>query len=194
MTRARCPLAASLSLFLLAMLVPFAVSAGPAVDAGAILERIDTPLDTEMPFIETRMNPLLEEPLHLSGRVTFTSGGELTKLIERPFIERVGIARDHVELERDGEITRLSLRRRPGLRNFYRTLRALLEGDAAALLEMFEARATADGDCWTIVLSPSNEPLREFLERMTIAGRGSQIDRIRTVQAQDDWQELSFSR
>ncbi|MGH8495495.1 MAG: LolA-related protein [Gammaproteobacteria bacterium] len=158
----------------------------------AILARIDTPRGVSIPFVEKRKNPLLEEPLVLTGEVAFDQDGRLSKTIESPFRERVTISRDAVELERDGRTRRLSLRRKDDVRAFYIALRALLEGDAKALNELFEIETTTDAERWTLVLVPAGPPLSEFLESMVISGHSAQVSRIRTVQSEDDWQEMTF--
>lgn len=179
-------------LLILAVL-PWIALAGPPDSFEAILEGIDTPRGVAIPFVEKRQNSLLDEPLVLTGEVIFDHDGRLSKIIEIPFRERVTISHDAVELEREGRTKRLSLRRKEDVGAFYVALRALLEGDAKTLLDLFEVETTIDGGCWTIMLVPNAGPLSEFLESMTISGSAAQVSRIRTVHFDGNWQELSFN-
>lgn len=180
---------------LIAVLLTACLAGAPASAAGeveTILARIETPRGVAVPFVERRKNALLEEPLRLTGTVTFGEDGVLSKIIEHPFHERVSISRDAVELERDGRTRRLSLRRKDEVRSFYVALRALLEGDADTLNALFEIEATTGAGRWTLKLVPSGPPLSEFLHCMVIRGRSGRVHLIRTVQSGGDWQEMTF--
>jgi hypothetical protein len=164
----------------------------PADDFETILAGIETPRDLAMPFEEKRGNALLAEPLVLRGEVEFSADGALSKSIETPFRERVVISRDTLELTRDGRTRRLSLQRKDDLRQFHVALRALLEGDAPALRELFAIESTRDGDCWRLVLVPAGQPLASFMDRMIVSGRSSRVLEVRTEHAADEWQSMSF--
>lgn len=159
----------------------------------AILARIDTPRDVPMPFVERRKNALLAEPLVLTGEAVFNADGSLSKTIETPFRERVTITREALEVTREGRTRRLSLRRKDDLRQFYAALRALLEGDARTLRELFEIEATREAERWQLTMTPTGAPLGRFLESMVISGQGSQVLEIRSAQPGGDWQSLSFA-
>ncbi|HUO81318.1 MAG TPA: LolA-related protein [Gammaproteobacteria bacterium] len=163
-----------------------------ADDFESILEAIETPRDVPIPFVEKRGNALLAEPLVLTGEAEFGADGTLSKSIETPFRERVVITRDMLELTRDGRTRRLSLQRKDDVRQFYAALRALLEGDAQTLRELFTIETARNADCWRLVLVPAAEPLAAFVGRMVVSGRSSRVLEVRTEHAADDWQSLSF--
>ena len=178
----------------LAAALCLAVWAAPtaADDFESILEAIETPRDVSIPFVEKRGNALLAEPLVLTGEVEFSADGALAKTIETPFRERVVITRDRLELTRDGRTRRLSLQRKDDVRQFYAALRALLEGDAQTLRELFTIETARNADCWRLVLVPAAEPLAAFVGKMVVSGRSSRVLEVRTELSADDWHSLSF--
>ena len=178
----------------LAAALCLAAWAAPAAadDFESILEAIETPRDVPIPFVEKRGNALLAEPLVLTGDAEFGADGTLSKSIETPFRERVVITRDMLVLTRDGRTRRLSLQRKDDVRQFYAALRALLEGDAQTLRELFTIETARNADCWRLVLVPAAEPLAAFVGRMVVSGRSSRVLEVRTEHAADDWQSLSF--
>jgi hypothetical protein len=162
------------------------------ITAKEILSRVQTPTNVAIPFVERRKNQLLKEPLVLSGEIDFSAGDSLTKRITSPFSERVTISRTAVEIERDGQTRRLSLKRKKGLTEFYEGLKALFGKDVETLMTLFDVESVSAGDAWEIVLIPANSNLEKSLERMTIGGYKSRVTLIRTVQSPETWQELSF--
>lgn len=157
-----------------------------------ILNAIEATRSIPILFTERRSSRLLDEPLILSGEITFIEGGALRKQISRPVVESVLISADTIELSRNGKTRRLSMDRRGDLKAFYLGMQALLTGDSQGLLELFEASSSVEQDAWTIDLVPKTAELRKFLSRLTVTGRGSQIRTLLTEQPGGDWQEMSF--
>jgi hypothetical protein len=158
-----------------------------------ILDGIETPRDEPISFVEKRQSQLLAEPLILHGHVSFSQDGVLAKNIDRPFRESVRITDERMELERDGKTRRVSLDKRAGVKVFYAGMRALLNGDANALFELFDVTAEDVDERWRIRLIPKADELRTFVEKLTISGRGNQVLTVHTDQPGGDWQEMSFS-
>ncbi|MDH3510047.1 MAG: hypothetical protein OER85_04230 [Gammaproteobacteria bacterium] len=177
------------------LLLPLLAHGDDAVRVATILGGIDTPRGEPIPFIEKRQSQLLEEPLVLYGNVLFTQEGTLSKRIERPFQERVTISANSMELERKGRVRRVSLDKRAGVKVFYAGMRALLERDTDALIELFDVSTFADEEAnWRIELVPKEAGLRTFVEQLIISGRGSHVLTVHTDQPGGDWQEMSFDR
>lgn len=158
-----------------------------------ILDGIETPRDEPIPFVEKRQSQLLAEPLILHGHVSFSRDGVLAKSIDRPFRESVLITGERMELERDGKTRRVSLDKRAGVKVFYAGMRALLNGDAHALLELFDVTTEDIDERWRLRLVPKQDELRTFVEKLTISGQGSQVLTVHTDQPGGDWQEMSFT-
>lgn len=180
------------SALLVVSLANVAVVAAMPNQVESIIQRIDTPRDTPIPFIERRTNRLLTEPLTLRGEILFTSDGTLSKQVGAPFEERITISAQHVELQRKDKIRRLSLDRRPDIKAFYVGMQALLAGDAAALFASFEVTVTDDAAGWHLDLTPKEKKLRKFVSRLVISGKAARVLTVRTEHPGGDWQEMSF--
>jgi len=158
----------------------------------SIIQHIDTPRDTPIPFTERRSNRLLTEPLALSGEIVFTTDGTLSKQVGEPFHERITISAQRVEFQRKDKTRRLALNRRPDIKAFYVGMQALLAGDATALFESFDVTATTNAARWSLDLTPKEKKLRKFVARLLISGKAAQVLTVRTEQPGGDWQEMSF--
>ncbi len=145
-------------------------------------------------FVERRQNKLLTEPLVFRGEVILSSDGTFLKIIDTPFRERVLITNDFLELERNGKTKRLSLQRARGAHGLYAGLRAFLERDIETLLSLFEVAAVETGQSWRVELVPLDSKLKRHVVLMMIAGEGPDIVSIRTMQTEDNWQEMLFSQ
>jgi hypothetical protein len=158
----------------------------------SIISNINTPRDTPIPFVEHRTSQLLTEPLMLSGEIEFTTDGTLSKWIGEPFDEHIIISAQHVELRRKNKTRRLSLDQRPDIKAFYVGMQALLAADASALFESFDITAAESTDGWSLALTPREKKLSKFVARLTISGKETQVQMVRTEQPGGDWQEMLF--
>ncbi len=136
----------------------------------------------------------MAEPLIFRGEVLLSPDGTFLKTINTPFHERVLITNDFVELERNGKTKRLSLQRARGVYGLYTGLRAFLERDIETLLSLFKVAAVEPGVSWHVELVPVDPKLKRHVARMMIAGKGPDIVSIRTMQTEDNWQEMLFSQ
>jgi hypothetical protein len=159
-----------------------------------ILNGLTLPDYTPQAFVERRQNKLLAEPLIFRGEVLLSPDGTFLKTINTPFHERVLITNDFVELERNGKTKRLSLQRARGVYGLYTGLRAFLERDIETLLSLFKIAAVEQGVSWHVELVPVDPKLKRHVSRMMIDGKGPDIVSIRTMQTEDNWQEMLFSQ
>ncbi len=172
---------------------PDATPEQAAAIVGSIVDRIETPRDTPIPFVEQRTSRLLTEPLTLDGEIWFAADGTLSKRIGAPFDEQVTISARRVEMRRNGKVRRLSIERRPDIKAFYAGMQALLAGDVMALYSAFDVAAATDADDWRLELTPKDGQLNRFVARLVISGTGSRVRIVRTEQPGGDWQEMSFA-
>jgi len=180
--------------------VDAATSPGPASAAAdsssldEVLAGIETPRDRPVQFVEVRMNPLLKEPLQLHGVVIFASDGSLAKVVSEPFDERVRISADFIEMQRGGRLRRLPLKRGHELGELYAGLRALLEGDAVTVNEIFVAGVVSGGvkEHWRFELEPRSSRFGEYAQRLVISGEAGQVRVIRVELTGGEWQEMTL--
>lgn len=161
--------------------------------ARSIIEAIDTARDHPVAFTELRMSPLFAEPAQLHGTVEFSADGTLSKHVTEPFSERISISPRSVVLERNGKSRSVSVRKDSDLWEFYSGLLALLAGEPDNVNEYFSVTLSQPGPEWQLVLRPVSAALSAFMQEMTVKGIGEQVVYVRTLQADDNWQEIVFN-
>ena len=168
------------------------IGADTQASIDAIVTHLSPPDYSPQPFVERRQNKLLAEPMVLEGEVTFFEDGTFSKVILTPFSERILVTNKFLELERNGKKRRVSLRRDHGARALYVGLRAFLEQDLDTLLTLFEVVAIDPADPWRIELVPVADDAKRFVAKMIITGSGPNVTSIRTIQTENNWQEMLF--
>lgn len=164
---------------------------GTPPSARAVLEALSAPDGNRLVFEERKMNRLLDSP-QVSTGVVSVDGDRLEKQVTDPYQEHLVASRDAVTVTREGKSRTASLRRRPEARATFDALRALIEGDAQALLARFEARAEGGWDQWTLVLTPKSKTFRRKLEQLVVRGAGSRVTAVKTQRSVNDWEEMTF--
>ena len=177
-------------LLIVLLVMPLVASADE--QAELIIASIRTPRDTPVAYTELRMNPLLATPAQFRGHVEFASDGTLTKAVTEPLVERVSIGADAIVLERGNKKRRLKIRRDNPLFVFYSSLRAILAGDPAGVTAGYTVVTVAGGAEWQLELQAQNRGIAPLISEIVVRGSAHQIDFVRIVQAEDNWQEITF--
>lgn len=141
----------------------------PEIDA--LLAGFAQPAPARTAYFERRDSPLLVQPLLFGGELSQPAADELVKTVEGAQPERLRIAGERVEAQREGQGTRrFSLKRAPELGALAASLRALLGGDRGLLERHFaiELRPTAAG--WTLDLTPTDARVARKVRGMRLHG------------------------
>lgn len=165
-----------------------------ALELSEVLERTRVTPPDLVSFRETRYNPLLKEPMELTGYLQYPQAGQLRKVIESPFQESMLVDGDMIELVRDGRTRRVSLRNRQSILTMLQTIESLLAGNASVLEEVFEHELTGTEDSWRLRLTPTTKRLAKQLGQLTVCGGQSTIDEIRFEMHNGEWQRLEIIR
>jgi hypothetical protein len=158
-----------------------------------ILSSLDVQRDEPRAYSEYRMTTRLREPLKITGDIVFSSQGELIKRVIEPFQETITIGNNLVRVQRVNKMREFSMAKDQGLYDFFRSLRAMLEGDIDTLDELFVVAIERDGDNWTLICKPKNKYLRRYVLEMNVSGTADEITEIFIDQGRKRWQRLSFS-
>jgi hypothetical protein len=119
---------------------------------------------------------LLATVVSTRGHLAYTAPDRILKTGERG--DLVEIAGDRVIVREGGTEHELSIRDYPPLERLVVALRATFAGDLERLRQDYELDfRTADGR-WALGLRPRDRSILAAIERIDIAGRGADIDRI----------------
>ena len=145
-------------------------------DLETLMAALSQVRQVEADYTETVESGLLATAISTRGRLDYTAPDRILKTGERG--EQVEIAGDRVTVREDGSEHELSIRDYAPLERLVVALRATFAGDLKRLRQDYELDFhTADGG-WSLGLRPLDRTLLAAIERIDIAGRGADIDRI----------------
>jgi len=157
-----------------------------------VLEKTTVTPPDQVGFREQRHNPMLKEPLVLTGTLEYLRAGVLRKTIETPFQESFLIESDHVVIERDGDIRRLPLKKSRSLRTILGTIEAILSGRADKIEAEFTHQIGGTPDAWSVMLTPVSHGMRKQLVSLQVNGNDQSVTSIRIDLKGDEWHVMEI--
>ena len=139
-------------------------------------------------FTELKTLGILNEPLKLTGTLSYAVPGHLEKTIRTPNEERYVVDGDTLLVENKARnISRgISLQSQPAIWAFVESFRATLAGDAATLRRFYTLQLSGDRQKWELVLTPQQAGMAKMVSRIAIKGRADQIASIEIVEVNGD--------
>ncbi len=148
-------------------------------DLISLFERIAAGPSASLGFEEVRTSELLQQPVLISGTLSYADDGRLIRDIQQPRRETHILFQDHVEISRPGGYFRsFSLHKAPELQALRYALSAVLTGQAQQLQEHFDLIWWHDHEHWRLRLTPRDEAVAQALEALVMSGHNDQIDAI----------------
>jgi len=163
-----------------------------ALDLESVLEKTAVSPPARVAFREERHNPLLREPMVLTGYLEYIEAGRLRKVVETPFREAFLIDTDHIEVERGGETRTVSLKTNRLLRTMLGGIEAILAGRTDFLSSIFDYELSGTASSWSLRLVPLSRKVSRHLTGMLITGDDTSICSIRFEMKEDEWQLMEI--
>jgi hypothetical protein len=156
----------------LALSCSASASAPDATDA--LIDALGRPAPARTAFAEARFMQVLEQPLVVSGELSWLGGDTLERHVTRPHEETARIADGKVTQQRAGKGERsFSLERAPQLKVLVDSFVALLGGDAGRLRQAFAIARRGDASsAWTLTLTPRDIEVARTVATIRIDGQG----------------------
>jgi hypothetical protein len=160
----------------LAGLFPVGPVLAAPLDAEAVIKSLQREPPAVIEFAEARFSPLLDEPLIVSGQLSYLGAASFDRRVTAPYKESTSIRGESVRVEREGENARtFALKRAPELGGLLASFVALLSGDASAVSREFGVTASGDAAAaWTIELTPLDGRQRRRLQEIVVGGAGNE--------------------
>ena len=158
-----------------------------SLDLKTVLTNTAITAPARVAFREERHNPMLKEPIVLTGYLEYLKPGHLRKVIETPFKESFLIADDHIEINRDGKVRRLSLRKSKPIRAMLGGIEALLAGQTDKLDSTFHVELTGTSCSWSLRLEPKSRGISSHLTSMLVKGDENAMSSIRVNMKKGEW-------
>jgi len=158
-----------------------------ALDLETVLVNVAVTPPARVAFREERHNSLLKEPMVVSGYLEYLEAGRLRKVIESPFEEAFLIDADQIEIERDGEIRKLPLKKIKFLKTMLGGIEAILAGETDHLVSVFRYELSGTVDSWSLRLEPISNTASRHLAALSVTGDDKSVSSIRFELRDGEW-------
>jgi hypothetical protein len=158
-----------------------------SLDLDTVFENTAVVPPARVRFREERHNPLLKEPLVLTGYLEYLEAGRLRKVVETPFEEAFLIDADHIEIERNGETRKLSLNKTKFLRTMLGGIEAILAGRTDHLASVFQYELSGTNSSWSLRLEPLSQRVSRHLTSLLVTGDDKSVISIRFELKEGEW-------
>lgn len=165
-----------------------------SLELDAVLENTAVIPPDRVRFREERHNPMLKEPMVLTGHLEYLQVGVLRKVIETPFEEAFLIETDHIVIERGGETRKLALKRSRSLRTILGAIEAILSGEADKLASVFHYELSGTITAWSVQLTPISRRMRKQLTGLQVNGDDQSVTSIRVDLKNGEWHLMDILR
>lgn len=163
-----------------------------ALELQAVLDQTSIAAPSRVGFREVRHNKMLKDDLVISGYLEYLENGTLRKVIEDPFQEAYLVGSDTIEIERDGAVETLSLKKSRSLRTMLGGIEAILAGDAEQISKVFHSELSGTEDGWLLQLRPRSKRIARQLQILTVTGNTDSIMSIRFDLKDGEWHEMEI--
>ena len=143
-------------------------------------------------FREERHNPMLSEPLVLTGTLEYVEPGVLRKSVKTPFQETYLVEPQQVTVERDQQVEVLRAGQGRLIAAFLGGIEALLAGDFDRLEESFEYCSGGTPEAWNLDLTPRSRRLGKHLKQLHVEGTSDAIQSIRIDLDDEEWHVMEI--
>lgn len=164
----------------------------PALELGAVLKETAVSPPALVHFREERGNPLLKEPMILTGYFEYLGTGHFRKVVETPFDEEFQIKSGQIEITRDGETQALSLNKARPLQAMLTGIEAILAGDQDSIERNFNYELSGDTCAWSLQLEPLRRSIARHLAAIRVNGLKGAITSILLTLEGNEWQRIEI--
>lgn len=179
---------------LLSMSMLLTMSRAWPLELNAVLDSVAVTPPSRVYFREERHNPMLQDPMMLTGYLEYLGAGVLHKVIQTPFEEALLVDHDQVTIERDGEVRRLALGRSRSLKTILVAIEAILSGDSNKLESIFDYELSGTSDEWSVRLTPISRRIAKHLSSLQIKGGDQALSSIRVDLEAGEWHVIHILR
>ena len=176
---------------LIALTAVLAATTGSLAQAGnfdlvRLMQLLSLAPEAEVPYTERKYSSLLAEPIVSTGTLSYRRPDTVEKNMTAPRNERFRIAGEELIVVRNGEERRFPLSSQPLLSAFAASLRGVLAGDAALLRSHFRLALEGEEQRWRLEMTPLEEEISRYVERITVSGRAGLIEQVEVREASGD--------
>lgn len=167
-------------------LVGMATARAESFDLGQLMQLLAATPASEVSFTEKKFSSLLSAPMVSSGKLVYRRPDLVEKNMDAPRKESYRFVGEELVLERNGTEKRIPLSSQPLLSAFAASLRGALGGDLALLRTHYQLSLQGDTLSWRLDMTPIDEAIGRYVQRITVSGRAGRISQIETRETSGD--------
>ncbi|MDZ7663059.1 LolA-related protein [Thiohalophilus sp.] len=140
-------------------------------------------------FVDIWRADYLDEDIVSRGNLHFKKPDTLIKKVTEPEKIIYTVSNDTVKIEKDNETKHIKLSEHPDLAVGIYALRALLQGNRAALDKIFLHQLRYSDErfqSWTLELFPKSSHNKQKIEQITVTGNKSNLQKLKVYYANGD--------
>ena len=167
-------------------LVGMATARAESFDLRQLMQLLAATPASDVSFTEKKFSSLLSAPVVSSGKLMYRRPDFVEKNIDTPRKESYRFVGEELVLVRNGAEKRIPLSSQPLLSAFAASLRGALGGDLALLRTHYELSLQGDALSWRLDMTPIDDAIGRYVQRITVSGRGGKISQIETRETSGD--------
>jgi hypothetical protein len=150
--------------------------------------------ESDASFTEDKFIAMLTIPLHSTGLLRYRRPAHLEKITLKPQTESLVVDGNHLTLTEANQPSRIiDLDSEPSIRALVDAIRGTLSGDLAALRHSYTVIMAGGISDWRLTLTPRDPHVARLASRTTIAGTGTALRLVQTMQANGDEMRMTIS-
>ena len=159
-----------------------------------LMQKLAQVTESDASFTEDKILAMLTIPLHSTGRLRYRRPSHLEKITQEPQPESLVVDGNRLTLTEANQAPRvIELDSEPAIRALVDAIRGTLSGDLAALRRSYNVVVAGNESDWRLTLTPTNPRVARLVTRTMIAGAGTALHLVQTVQANGDEMRMTIS-
>jgi outer membrane lipoprotein-sorting protein len=166
---------------------PVAAWAGEAPLLAGIMANLAAMPDRRADFTEEKRLASLTTPLVSQGQLIYRRPAYLEKATVSPRPERLVVSGDTLTIQAGSDpVRQIDLGDHPVVQAMVDTIRGTIAGDLATLERYYRITQQGDRAAWQLTMTPRDPRMAKQIRVIEVTGRGIDVQRILTTQANGD--------
>ncbi|MGI9305400.1 MAG: LolA-related protein [Gammaproteobacteria bacterium] len=179
--------------FAFALLVSTSGSQAADWSLDRLMQMLASVESRQVQFNEEKHLAVLDDPLRLSGTLSYRAPDYLRKEITSPR-EIFEVSGDALNISRGGKSTAITLGDQPVIAAYVQSFRATFAGDRQKLEQHYILRLDGDEQDWSLSLLPRAADISAYIRAITVRGSGQELLAIETLEAGGDRTIMTVGR
>lgn len=156
------------------------------IELPELLKQFARQQQSTVDFNEEKYTSFLKQPIKSSGNLQFIAPDKLNKFIKEPEEISHKITGNELEIKHNKKTHVISLNDHPEFSIILRSIISLLSGNHEALRKDFKISFESKASTWTIILTPHDSYISEYVESIKMFGDKNKLTKIIVTEPNND--------